>query len=107
MGQIAFVAGLANASHDTFQTARSDRSFSEWCSVSGACYPPRPSCNSRKRVSSISLVVSGFNLAVVAAAAIPLGQMIPMGRYQREGGGGFALLLILAYAALVEGDAQC
>ena len=51
------------------------------------------------------LVVSGFNLAVVAAVALRLGRALPLGRYQRGGSRVFALVLIIAYASLVEGNA--
>ena len=51
------------------------------------------------------LVVSGFNLAVVAAAALWLGGRLPLGTRRRTGGRLFALVLVLAYAFLVEGEA--
>lgn len=49
------------------------------------------------------LVVSGFNLALVAALALWLGRRIPLGRYQRMGSLIFALVVIWSYALLVEG----
>ena len=51
------------------------------------------------------LVVSGFNLAVVAAAAFWLGRRIRFGRRQRSLALIFALGVVLVYAFLVEGDA--
>lgn len=51
------------------------------------------------------LVVSGFNLAVVAAAALWVGGRLPLRGRRRTGGRLFALVLILAYAFLVEGEA--
>lgn len=51
------------------------------------------------------LVVSGFNLAVVAAAALWIGRRLPLGRRRRTGGRLFALILVLTYAVLVEGEA--
>ena len=49
-------------------------------------------------------VVSGFNLAVVAASALWLGRRLPFGRYGRTGSKVFALVAVLGYAALVEGN---
>lgn len=46
------------------------------------------------------LVVSGFNLAVVAGAAVLLARRVAPGRYQRAA---LALVFILGYASLVEG----
>lgn len=51
------------------------------------------------------LVVSGFNLAVVAMAGLWLGRRIPFRRWRRGLGLTFALLVVLAYASVVEGDA--
>lgn len=51
------------------------------------------------------LVVSGFNLAIVAAAAFWLGRRIRFGRRQRALALVFALGVVLVYAFLVEGDA--
>ena len=50
------------------------------------------------------LVVSGFNLALVAALALWLGRRIPFGRYQRTVSVLFALAVIWGYALLVEGE---
>ena len=50
------------------------------------------------------LVVSGFNLAIVAATALWLGRRLRFGRFQRAGRYLFALVAILTYAALVEGQ---
>ncbi len=50
------------------------------------------------------LVVSGFNLAVVAATALWLGRRLRFGRFQRAGRYLFALVAILTYAALVDGQ---
>ncbi len=50
------------------------------------------------------LVVSGFNLALVAALALWLGRRIPLGRYRRTGSLVFALATIWGYALLVEGQ---
>ena len=50
------------------------------------------------------LVVSGFNLAVVAATALWLGRHLRFGRFRRAGRYLFALVAILTYAALVEGQ---
>ena len=50
------------------------------------------------------LVVSGFNLALVAALALWLGRRLPFGRYQRTGSLLFAFVLIWGYALLVEGQ---
>ena len=50
------------------------------------------------------LVVSGFNLAIVAAVAVWLGRRLPFGRRQRVSGSLFAIVLILSYAFLVEGE---
>jgi competence protein ComEC len=51
------------------------------------------------------LVVSGFNLAVVAMAALWAGRWLPFRRRRRTLRLLFALVIVLAYAALVEGDA--
>ena len=51
------------------------------------------------------LVVSGFNLAIVAAAALWLGRRLRLGRRGRTSSLIFALGVILTYAFLVEGDA--
>ena len=50
------------------------------------------------------LVVSGFNLAIVAGAALWLGRRIPFGRHQRSASLLFALILVWTYALLVEGN---
>lgn len=50
------------------------------------------------------LVVSGFNLALVAALALWLGRRIPLGTYRRTGSLIFALVVIWAYALLVDGQ---
>ncbi len=50
------------------------------------------------------LVVSGFNLALVAALALWLGRRIPFGRYKRTGSLLFALTVVWAYALLVDGQ---
>lgn len=51
------------------------------------------------------LVVSGFNLAVVAGAALWLGRRLPLGSNRRLGSRLFALTVILGYAGLVDGGA--
>jgi competence protein ComEC len=51
------------------------------------------------------LVVSGFNLAIVAAAALYLGRRIRFGRRGRTSALIFALGIVLTYALLVEGEA--
>lgn len=51
------------------------------------------------------LVVSGFNLAVVAGAALWIGRRLSWGRYRRSFRLVFAQVVVLAYAVLVEGDA--
>ena len=51
------------------------------------------------------LVVSGFNLAVVAAGALWLGARLPFPVHERAAARVFALSVVLAYAILVEGDA--
>ncbi len=50
------------------------------------------------------LVVSGFNLAVVATSALWLGRRLPFGHRRRTGSKVFALAAVLAYAMLVEGN---
>jgi competence protein ComEC len=51
------------------------------------------------------LVVSGFNLAVVAAGALWLGKHLPFPAHSRTAARLFALVTVMAYASLVEGDA--
>jgi competence protein ComEC len=77
---------------------------SAWFSDKDGAYPRLWNESFRRRASLHLLVVSGFNLAIVAAAALWLGRRLPFGRHQRTSERLFAIAVILSYAFLMEGQ---